>query len=83
MSHEIIRKLAAWDADNASSWILEPGTVLSECRILRNNAPGTEPYLMGFESAGHRYSCPLFAFQARTQVRAATETQPADPTVTL
>jgi len=68
VNREITRPLAAWDTDVFSTLVLQPGSVLSACRILRHNAPGAEPYVMEFRSAGHRYSCPLFTFQARTQV---------------
>jgi hypothetical protein len=50
--------------------VLQPGVVLSGCRILRNDTSGAEPYVVEFDSAGRRYSCPLFAFQPRTQALA-------------
>ena len=72
VNREIIRPLEAWDRDDCSTWVLDPGVILSGCRILRNHAPGAEPYVVEFEFAGHRYSCPLFAFQPRTQALATT-----------
>ena len=49
-----------------------PGAVLSECRIRRNPFPGadsgTETYVMEFRAADRKCTCPLFAFQPRTQV---------------
>ena len=78
VNREIIRPLKAWDSDDCSTWVLDPGIILSRCRILRNHAPGAEPYVVEFDFAGHRYSCPLFAFQPRTQALAtAAETMPA------
>ena len=71
--------LAVWDMDVCSTSLLPPGTILSACRILRNRAAGTEPYVMEFDSAGHRYSCPLFTFQPRTQaLMVAVERTPAE-----
>jgi hypothetical protein len=63
--------LTAWDRDVCSTSVLQPGTTLSACRILRNRASGAEPYVMEFDSAGHRYCCPLFTFQPRTQALTA------------
>ena len=77
MDREIIRPLAVWDIDVCYTSVLEPGSVLSGCRILRNDASGAEPYVVEFDSDGHRYSCPLFAFQPRTQaLTAVAELQP-------
>ncbi len=47
--------------------LLQPGSSLSGCHIVRAAAPGGEPYLMAFEFAGRQYSCPLFSFQPRTE----------------
>ena len=77
MDREIIRPLAVWDTDVCYMSVLPPGVILSGCRILRSDASGAEPYVVEFDSAGHRYSCPLFAFQPRTQAfAAAAEAQP-------
>ncbi len=66
-----------WDADVCYTSVLQPGIVLSGCRILRNDASGAEPYVVEFDSAGRRYSCPLFTFQPRTQtVTAVAELLP-------
>ena len=70
VDREIIRPLAVWDTDVCYMSVLQPGVVLSGCRILRNDATGAEPYVVEFDSAGRRYSCPLFAFQPRTQALA-------------
>jgi hypothetical protein len=67
VNREITRPLAAWDLDACATSILQPGSVASACRILRNDVPGAETYLVEFDSAGHRYSCPLFSFQPRAQ----------------
>jgi hypothetical protein len=51
--------------------MLEPGTILSGCRIQPNGHTqlfaGVEPYVMEFHSGGRQYACPLFSFQPRTQ----------------
>jgi hypothetical protein len=67
VNREIIRPLPAWDKDACATSVLQPGSVASGCRILRNSALGAEPYLVEFDSAGHRYSCPLFSFQPRAK----------------
>ena len=68
---KIVRQLQVWDTDSCAFITLEPGVVLSECRIRRNNFArtdsGTETYVMEFRAANHRCTCPLFAFQPRTQ----------------
>ena len=65
-----------WDTDVRYMSVLQPGIIVSGCRILRSDASGAEPYVVEFDSAGRRYSCPLFAFQPRTQaVTAAAEPQ--------
>ena len=66
MLREITRQLMAWDAGARSAVTLEPGAVLSNCRIHRNCEDG-EPYVMEFQHSGRLYSCPLFRFQPRTQ----------------
>jgi hypothetical protein len=71
VNREIIRPLAAWDVEDRATVVLDPGAILCECRILRDNAPGAEPYLVEFHCEQHRYSCPLFAFQPRTRIRTA------------
>ena len=82
MDREIISRFVAWDVDVGSKSVLEPGTILSACRILRNHAPGAEPYVVEFDCDGHRYSCPLFTFQARTQTLAGVlETNAVEPAV--
>ena len=63
---EITRRLAVWDTGACSAVVLEPGAVLTRCRIHRNHEGG-EPYVMEFHHAGRLYSCPLFRFQPRTQ----------------
>jgi hypothetical protein len=79
VNREIIRPLAAWDKDVCATSVLQPGSVASACRILRNDALGAEPYLVEFDSAGHHYSCPLFSFQPRAQAVSATaETVPSN-----
>ena len=75
MYRKTIKPLLASRIDGSSTPVLPPGVVLTGCRILRNHAPGAEPYVVEFQSAGERYSCPLFLFQPRTQSLAP----PLDP----
>ena len=80
MKREVIRPLAAWDMDVRSTSVLQQGSILSACRMLRTHAAGVEPYMMEFDCAGHHYSCPLFTFQPRTQALAATvENESVEP----
>lgn len=71
MIRETIRPLVAWDTVLCSTVTLEPGAVLSGCRIeanaIANPDAGVEPYLMVFQASGRSYVCPLFRFQPRTQ----------------
>jgi hypothetical protein len=68
---QVIRPLDAWNTDLCSPVTLEPGSILSGCRIEANGiahpACGVEPYIVEFNSSGGRYACPLFRFQPRTQ----------------
>ena len=66
---EVIQALPVWDADLGRQTLLAPGTVLAMCRIRRQwkSEDGIEEYAMEFETGGHRYACPLFRFQPRTQ----------------
>lgn len=70
VNRETIQPLAVWNKDKCASGVLQRGAVLSDCRILRDDAPGAEPYAVEFSTGGHRYSCPLFAFQPRTRTLA-------------
>ena len=63
---QITRHLEAWDTVARSAVLLEPGIVISGCRIDRNGEGG-EPYVMEFRYSGRQYSCPLFRFQPRTE----------------
>jgi len=55
--------------------VLPAGTLLSECRVVKHHGgEGDEPYLVHFATAGRSYTCPLYAFQPRTQ---AIDTEPA------
>jgi len=50
--------------------LLSPGTVLLECRVSRRAlaAEGDgDPYQVRFVANGRAYSCPLYAFQPRTE----------------
>jgi hypothetical protein len=68
---EVIRPLLVWDVSAGSAVLLEPGVVLSSCRIRKNgslDASGeAEAYLMEFAWSGKTYRCPLTKFQPRTQ----------------
>ena len=35
---------------------------------MRQERDGGEPYLVRFEVGGHEYTCPLYAFQPRTEM---------------
>jgi hypothetical protein len=72
MNRAIMRPLEAWDRDDGSTWVFDAGAVVGGCRIVRNDAPGDEPYVVEFDFSGRRYACPLFAFQPRTQILAPT-----------
>lgn len=66
---EVIRPLNVRDADAGSLTTLQPGSILSSCRIRRTPANcGEEAYLMEFLFSGRRYACPLYLFQPRTRV---------------
>ena len=71
MIREIVRQLQVWDTDSCAFVTLEPGAVLSDCRIRRNTCAATDDgadiYVVEFRAANHRCTCPLFAFQPRTQ----------------
>ena len=67
VDRKTIRPLLAWAFDLRSTEVLPPGTSLSSCRLLHIETPGAEPYQMEFEFAGRQFSCPLYAFQSRTQ----------------
>jgi hypothetical protein len=68
---ETIRPLEAEDTQTRTQTLLQMGTPLSGWLIRRNNSEGTasgaDVYLVEFQSAGRRYRCPLYRFQARTQ----------------
>jgi hypothetical protein len=53
--------------------VLDAGTVVSGCTVMRQEPGGSEPYLVRFEAGGHEYTCPLYAFQPRTEM-VSTET---------
>jgi len=68
---EVIRPFKAWDAVRCSAVTLDPGIVLSACRIQRfDGHAGSDAYGVEFRCLGRRYTCPLYLFQARTQVMA-------------
>jgi len=66
---EVIRSFKAWDAVANCAAMLDPGAVLSACRVQRSACyTGAEAYGVEFQLLGRRYTCPLYLFQARTQV---------------
>jgi hypothetical protein len=67
VNREIVGPLAAWDLEDRRSAVLQPGMMLSECRVLRNWEAELEPYVVEFMCGGRGYSSPLFRFQPRTQ----------------
>ena len=71
MLREAIRTLNVEDVAGRTEAVLDPGTVLSGCRLRRRSsaeiASGADVYVMEFQSAGRRYHCPLYRFQPRTQ----------------
>ena len=82
MLRETTSPLCAWDVEGRSEVTLEPGRLLSICRV-RQNGPaaiqsGAEAYDVEFEVSGRIYYCPLFRFQPRTQA-VAGETAVEDP----
>ena len=76
MLREVIRPFQARDAVACSAATVDPGAVLSACRIRRLAGNGeSEAYGVEFHWLGRRYTCPLYLFQARTL---AVETVPAE-----
>jgi hypothetical protein len=75
---KVIQALRVWDSEVRRQMLLQPGTVLTSCRIRRkwSGEDGVEEYAVEFESDGHLYACPLFRFQPRTQ---AVDTAFPDP----
>jgi hypothetical protein len=67
----ITAQLRVWDAAALSHINLAPGAPVVHYQVHRSTRTGIdgpeEPYAMHFESGGRKYSCPLAAFQARTQ----------------
>lgn len=73
MIREIVRPLAALKSAGALVTLL-PGTLIHDCRILSTK---DEPYVVEFEAAGCRYTCPLYSFQPRTHALAPETVEPA------
>jgi hypothetical protein len=70
VARTVISKLGVWDITLELAAWLQPGAILDGYRIRRTvtTAGGSgDVYLMEFESVGHRYQCPLVAFQSRTR----------------
>ena len=65
VTREVVRALTVWDVSASTDAVLEPGSVLHECRIVRGAAPG-EAYLVHFQCESREYRCPLYRFQPRT-----------------
>jgi len=69
VSRTVIRKIVAKDAAGSTGFSVEPGAVLEDCRVVRNDvaAPAVDVYVVEFEFAGRRLHYPLVDFQARTE----------------
>ena len=65
MKREIVSVLLAFDASISSYVRLEPGSVLTGCHIVHDNA---EIYLMEFQCGSRTLTCPLYAFLPRTHI---------------
>ena len=86
MTRVTIRSLFVQETPISTSAVLPPGTILSECRVVRHHvAEGAEPYLVHFASGGRSYTCPLYAFQPRTEALDAesAESLPAPAAVAV
>ena len=72
MLRETTGSFRAWDVSRRSAVTLEPGSLLSHCRIRRHSQTeidsGAEAYEVEFQADGRLHVCPLFRFQPRTQV---------------
>ncbi|HKA02356.1 MAG TPA: hypothetical protein VKE70_37855 [Candidatus Solibacter sp.] len=56
------------DSPSGSAVLLPLGTVLSECCVFRRPlAAECDPYEVRFLANGRSYTCPLYAFQPRTE----------------
>ncbi len=77
MLRETLSNLAVEDIVAQTGTVLEPGTVLTLCRIERNSSPQppSDVYQVVFESGGRWYRCPLYRFQPRTQALEAAREQ--------
>jgi hypothetical protein len=64
--------LTVWDAATGELAVLRPGTVLEGCRTVRLDRRSSN-YSMEFRVDGAVYSCPLYAFQPRTELLEASE----------
>ena len=53
-------------SDSKTSTSLTPGTVLHDCKVVRNGQ-ADEPYQVHFMAEGNQYTCPLYQFQPRTE----------------
>ena len=71
MLRETISTLDVWDIAGRSEGTLEPGVLLSRCRIRRHSQSevesGAEAYAVELQAASRHCVCPLFRFQPRTK----------------
>ena len=71
MLREVINTLQVQTCRDRSVIALEPGTLLSQCRIVRssNTCTGLDSavYVMAFAVSDRDYTCPLVSFLPRTQ----------------
>ena len=82
MSRVTIANLTVWETATGKSVLLPPGIALDECRTVRlGRSHGT--YSMEFRTGGVAYHCPLYAFQARTEVVEPAVEESAERAATL
>ena len=76
---EVIQALRVWDPEIRRQTWLQPGTIVRACcvRLQVSGEEGIEEYSVELEWEGHRYTCPLFRFQPRTQLLDSALTQRA------
>jgi hypothetical protein len=71
MVRETTGSFRAWDVLERSAVTLEPGSLLSHCRIRRHSQAeidsGADAYEVEFQADGRVHVCPLFRFQPRTR----------------
>ena len=76
---EATNPFSAWDIEGRMEVTLEPGLLLSRCRVRRHSQDeidcGADAYSVEFQTGGRNYVCPLFRFQPRTRTVALDPSQ--------